>query len=79
MKQIQIIIPDRALKDVDEILRKAQVGGMSHYRVERRGTTKAEAVAFGRGTMKYTPEYIPRTKVEIVVKEDQVDLLITNI
>jgi phosphoglycerate dehydrogenase-like enzyme len=25
MKQIQIVIPDRALKDVDEILREAQV------------------------------------------------------
>ena len=25
--------------------------------------------------MKYIPEYIPRTKVEVVVKDDQVDLL----
>jgi nitrogen regulatory protein P-II 1 len=79
MKQIQIVIPDRALKDVDEILREAQVGGMTHYRVEGRGTTKAEAVAGGRGTMKYTPEYIPRTKVEVVVKDDQVDLIVSNI
>ena len=70
MKQIQIVIPDRALKDVDEILREAQVGGITHYRVEGRGTTKAEAVAGGRGTMKYTPKYIP-TKVEVVVKDDQ--------
>jgi nitrogen regulatory protein P-II 1 len=79
MKQIQIVIPDRALKDVDEILRDAQVGGMTHYRVEGRGTTKAETVAAGRGTMKYTPEYIPRTKVEVVVKDDLVDLLLRNI
>ena len=47
MKQIQIVIPDRALKDVDEILGEAQVGGMTHYRVEGRGTTKAEAVTVG--------------------------------
>ncbi len=79
MKQIQIIIPDRALKDVDEILREAQVGGMTHYRVEGRGTTKAQEVAVGRSTMKYTPEYIPRTKVEVVVKDDQIDSLLTNI
>ncbi len=79
MKQIQIVIPDRALKDVDEILGEAQVGGMTHYRVEGRGTTKAEAVTVGRGTMKYTPEYIPRTKVEVVVKDDQVDLILSNI
>jgi nitrogen regulatory protein P-II 1 len=79
MKQIQIIIPDRALKDVDEILREAQVGGMTHYRMEGRGTTKPLEVAVGRGTMMYTPEYIPRTKVEVVVKDNQIDFLINNI
>ena len=47
MKQIQIIIPDRALKDVDEILGEAQVGGMTHYRVEGRGTTKAKQLLLG--------------------------------
>ena len=52
---------------------------MTHYRVEGRGTTKAEAVTVGRGTMKYIPEYIPRTKVEVVVKDDQVDLILSNI
>ena len=60
-------------------LKNKQVGGMTHYRVEGRGTTKAEAVTVGRGTMKYTPEYIPRTKVEVVVKDDQVDLILSNI
>ncbi|MGA7369603.1 MAG: P-II family nitrogen regulator [Nitrososphaeraceae archaeon] len=79
MKQIQIIIPDRALKDVDGILKDAQVGGMTHYRVEGRGTTKAEAVAGGRGTMRYTPEYIPRTKVEAVIKDEQVDMLLDRV
>ena len=29
--------------------------------------------------MKYTPEYIPRTKVEVVVNDDQVDLILSNI
>jgi nitrogen regulatory protein P-II 1 len=55
------------------------VGGMTHCRVEGRGTAKAEAVAVGRSTMKYTPEYIPSTKVEVVVKDDQVDLILSNI
>ena len=47
--------------------------------MEGRGTTKAEAIVVGRGTMKYTPEYIPRTKVEVVVENDQVDLLLSKI
>lgn len=29
--------------------------------------------------MKFTPEYIPRTKVEVVVEDDQVDLLLSKI
>ncbi|HET6730683.1 MAG TPA: hypothetical protein VFH04_03710 [Nitrososphaeraceae archaeon] len=58
MKQIQIIIPDRGLKDVDEVLKDAQVG---------------------RGTMKYTPVYIPTSKVEVVLKDAQVDLLSSKI
>jgi nitrogen regulatory protein P-II 1 len=79
MKQIQIIIPDRGLKDVDEVLNDAQVGGMAHYRVEGRGITKTQAVAVGRGTMKYTPVYIPTSKVEVVLKDAQVDLLLSKI
>jgi nitrogen regulatory protein P-II 1 len=79
MKQIQIVIPDGALKDVDEVLRETQVGGTTHHRVEGRGTTRAEAVAVGRGTMRYTPEYISRTKVELVVKDDHFDLLLRNV
>ena len=68
------------MNDNDDNKTKEQTsGGMTHYRVEGRGTTKAEAVAGGRGTMKYTPEYIPRTKVEVVVKDDQVDLILSNI
>ena len=68
------------MNDNDDNKTKEQTsGGMTHYRVEGRGTTKAEAVTVGRGTMKYTPEYIPRTKVEVVVKDDQVDLILSNI
>jgi nitrogen regulatory protein P-II 1 len=39
---------------------------------------KAEPVAIGRGIMQYTPEFIPRTKVEVIVKDDQVEELINK-
>ncbi len=29
--------------------------------------------------MRYTPEFIPRTKVEVVVKDEQVEAIITKI
>ena len=67
MKEIQIFIPDQALKDVNDILKESQVGGMSHYRIHGRGSSKSEEVAVGLGTMRYTPEYNPRTKIEVIV------------
>jgi nitrogen regulatory protein P-II 1 len=45
MKKLEIIIPHRRLDDVSEILKDANTGGMSHYRIEGRGKIKAEPVA----------------------------------
>ena len=42
------------MNDVSEILKSANTGGMTHYKVSGRGITKAEAVAVGRG---YHPVY----------------------
>jgi nitrogen regulatory protein P-II 1 len=79
VKKMEIIIPDRRLHDVSEILKDANTGGMSCYRIEGRGKIKAEAVSIGRGTMRYKPEFIPRTKVEVVVKDEQVEALIKTL
>jgi nitrogen regulatory protein P-II 1 len=79
MKKMEIIIPNRRLHDVSEILKDANAGGMSCYRIEGRGKIKAEAVSVGRGTMHYKPEFIPRTKVEVVVKDEQVEDLIKTL
>ena len=79
MKKFEIIISHRRLGDVGEILKSANTGGMSHYKVEGRGKVKAEAVSVGRGTMKYTPEYRPRTKVEVIIRDDQVESLINKL
>jgi nitrogen regulatory protein P-II 1 len=67
------------LDDLNHTLRDANVGGMSHYRIEGRGKIKAEEVQMARGTSKYIPEYIPRTKVEVVVKDEQVEEIISKI
>ena len=76
MKKLEIIIRDRMLNEVNSTLKEAHVGGMSYYRMAGRGRTKAESVAIGRGTQRYTPEFIPRLKVEVVVKDEQAqDLL----
>jgi nitrogen regulatory protein P-II 1 len=79
MKRLEIIIPHRRLYDVNEILKSAKTGGVIHYKIEGRGKVKAQEVAVGGGTMKYTPEYIPRTKVEVIIKDDQGESLIDKL
>jgi nitrogen regulatory protein P-II 1 len=79
MKKIEIIIPHRRLSDVSEILRGANTGGMSHYRIQGRGKVKAEPVEVARGTARFTPEFIPRTKVEVIIRDDQVETLINRL
>ena len=79
MKEIQIFVPDHALNDVNDILKESQVGGMRHYRIHGRGSARPEEVAVGLGTMRHTPEYNPRTKIEVVVRDDQLDSLLHKI
>ena len=79
MKKLEIIIPHRRLDDVSEILKSANTGGMSHYKIEGRGKVKAEPVEVARGTASYTPEFIPRTKVEVIIRDDQVEAVINKL
>jgi nitrogen regulatory protein P-II 1 len=52
---------------------------MSYHRIEGRGRVKAQPISVGRGVMHYTPEFIPRMKVEVVVRDDKVDEIITKL
>ncbi len=79
MKKIEIIIPDRELQTVSEIFKDNNIGGMNYYRIEGKGKTKAEPVSIGRGTMQYTPEFIPRTKIESVVQDEVAETIITSL
>jgi nitrogen regulatory protein P-II 1 len=79
LKKFEIIIPHRKLNDVSQILKGINVGGMSHYEIEGRGKVKAEPVAIGRGTAQYTPEFFPRIKAEVIIKDDQVEGLISKL
>jgi nitrogen regulatory protein P-II 1 len=79
MKRIEIIIPHRKLEEAHEILKDVNTGGMSYYKLEGSGRIKAERITVGRGTAQTQPHYIPRTKIEVVVKDQQVDELISKI
>ena len=79
MKKIEIIIPDRLFNDVNRIIKNTHAGGMTYSRVEGRGNIKAKPVAIARGTRHYTPEFIPRIKMEVVVRDEQVDDIVNKI
>ena len=79
MKKTEIIIPDRLFNDVNRIIKNIHAGGMTFSRVEGRGNIKAKPVDIDRGTRYFTPEFIPRIKMEVVVKDDQVDAIVNKI
>lgn len=61
---------------MNNILKEAHVGGLSHHRIEGRGSFKPSYVSARRGTQHYTPEFITRLKVEVVTKDGQAQDLI---
>lgn len=79
MKKSEIIVPDRLFNDVNRIEKDTHTGGMTFYRVERRGKIKAKPVAIDRGTRQFTPEFVPRIKIEVVVEDHQVDGIVSKI
>ena len=71
LKRIEIIIPHDKLADAHNVLKDANVGGISHYRIEGSGRVKADPVV--AATHPTHPHgYVERTKVEVVVKDEQV-------
>lgn len=79
MKKIEIIIPHEGLAEAHSVLLDANVGGMSHYRVDGSGRIKADPVLVATHPEQPRPQYLSRTKVEVVVKDDQVAGLLSNL
>ncbi len=79
MKRIDLIIPHERLEEVNEILHKHKVGGMSFYDIKGRGKAKREPVAVGRGVMRYVPEFGFRTKIEVLVPDSKLKPIVDDI
>ncbi|AFU58990.1 putative nitrogen regulatory protein P-II [Candidatus Nitrososphaera gargensis Ga9.2] len=79
MKKLDIIIPHENLVDVNRILHKHGVGGMSFYDIKGRGRAKQEPVSVGRGVMTYVPEFGYRTKIEVVVSDALAKSIIADV
>src|SRR5690606_5730690 len=69
MKRLDLIIPHERLTEINEILHKHKVGGITFYDIKGRGRAKREPVSVGRGVMRYVPEFGFRTKIEELVPD----------
>jgi nitrogen regulatory protein P-II 1 len=79
MKKLEIIVPNGMERDVHEELMSLNVGGMSYYKIEGSGRVKIDPVVEATHPTREKPEYISRTKVEAVVKDSQVEQVISKI
>src|SRR5918996_1103689 len=83
MKEISIFIKTDDLAQVTEILRKHNVGGMTFYEINGAGRTKRDAIpemvrSYMTGRT-ITPDYVKRTKVEIIVSDSAMNQIVDDI
>jgi len=70
MKKIEAIIKPHKLDDVKERLRQVGISGMTVYEVKGFGRTGGKTEVY-RGSS-YVVDFVPKVKIEIVVKESMV-------
>jgi nitrogen regulatory protein P-II 1 len=74
MKEVDIVIPNARLEELNQVLYKHKVGGLSYYNISGRGRAQhetrevrtSEGYRTGKTVM---PEFESRTKVEVVVSD----------
>lgn len=77
MKKIEAIIRPEALEDLREALDTKGISGMTVTEVRGRGHQKGITLEWRVG--EYRVEFMPKTKVEIVVEDKQVEAVIDTI
>jgi nitrogen regulatory protein P-II 1 len=79
MKRIEILIPDSRLHDINSVLKEAKIRGMIYGRVDEGIEVGGESFIDERGFAHYMPEFVAGLKVEVVVRDEQVDQLVSKI
>jgi len=78
MQKIEAIIRPEKLEDVKIALASAGVKGLNVVHVTGRGVQKG-VVHMGRGGETYEVDMLPKVKLEVVVRDGQVDKLVNTI
>lgn len=79
MKRIDLIIPYEHLIEINKVLHKHKAGGMTFYDIRGRGRTKYEPGRIGKVIVRYVPEFVSRTKIEVLVADTMVKPVIDDI
>ena len=79
MKKIDVIIAHERLIEINEIIHKHKVGGMTFYNIKGRGQSKLESVDSNKGILRPTPEFQTRIKCEMIVPEYMVRSIVDEI
>ena len=77
MKKIEAIIKPFKLEDVKEALSEAGITGMTVSEVKGYGRQQGHSELY-RGA-EYVVDFLPKVKIEVVVKNDDVDMVIEKI
>jgi len=77
MKKIEAIIKPFKLDDVKDRLREIGVSGMTVYEVKGFGRTGGKTEVY-RGSA-YVVDFVPKARIEIVVKDSMVDDVVSAI
>jgi len=77
MKKIEAIIKPFKLDDVKAALKEAHIEGMTVSEIKGFGRQRGQ-IGMYRGS-EYSPDFLPKTRVEVVVEDDQLDTAIKAI
>jgi len=77
MKKVEAIIKPFKLEEVKDALIKIGIGGMTVSEVKGFGRQKGETEIY-RGT-EYVVDFLPKVKIEIVVKDEDVEKVVETI
>ena len=77
MKKIEAVIREEKLEDITDVLEKAGNPGIMVTHIEGHGQQKGLVEQF-RGR-KYKVDFLPKVKIEIVVKDNDVDKFVKAI
>src|SRR5215469_4700051 len=79
MRKTDVIVPHERLIEINEIIHKHKVGGMTFYNIKGRGQSKLESVDSNKGILRSTPEFQTRIKCEMIVPEHMVRSIVEEI